>query len=146
MKHYLAVLVLSLMSSALLAQRHGDHLNAGLGFDSNGLPIYGSMDFGFRGDFNLGVGASLAIGGDNGGALGLGGFTQWYADDLLEIPDDFDTYAGGGLFLYLDDGTDLDLNLFIGGRYYFDPKIAINLELGGGTVRSGGRIGVSWRF
>ncbi|NNK80195.1 MAG: hypothetical protein HKO93_01755, partial [Flavobacteriales bacterium] len=41
---------------------------------------------------------------------------------------------------------DLDLNLFIGGRYYFNDRLGFNLELGGGTALAGGRIGVSWRL
>jgi len=135
------------------AQSNENHFNAGLGLNGWGVPIYASYDWAFRGDFNLGVGASLSpnVNGGNDGpsgmALGAGAFTQWYADALLDIPSDFDFYAGGGVFYYTyDKGGDLDLRIFLGGRYYVNRQMAINLELGGGSALSGGKIGLSWRL
>jgi hypothetical protein len=154
MKHILLILIsVLLISSATKAQDNQNHFNLGLGLNGWGIPVYGSYDWGFRGDFNLGVGASVAFDTDNddrgfnGTALGVGFFTQWYADRVLEIPQDFDVYAGGGLFYYtFSGGDDLDLNLFIGGRYYFNDKMGFNLEFGGGSALAGGKVGVSWRL
>ncbi len=128
-------------------QNQGPHFNAGLGLDGRGIPIYASYDWGFKEDFNLGVGASLNLGNDDfdGGIFGAGFFTQWYADRVLDIPSDFDVYAALGVYYYTyKNGDDLDLGLSIGGRYYFNDRIGINLEFGGGTLVQGARIGVSW--
>ena len=138
--------------SYAFAQNNEDHFNLGLGLNNGwGIPISGTYDWGFRQDFNLGVGLSVGLDVDDGQgsetALGAGFFTQWYADRILEIPSSLDVYAGLGVFYYTrDSADDLDLNLFIGGRYYFNETLGVNLELGGGTVFSGGRVGLSWRL
>lgn len=148
MKSILICIALAL-SVSLSGQQHGDHLNLGLGLNGIGLPIGVSYDWGFQGDFNLGLGASLALSSrDYGGSpIGLGFFTQWYADDLLDLPSEFDAYASGGVYYYTYKGGDaIDLNISIGGRYYFDDRLGLNIELGGGSVLSGGRVGVTWRM
>ncbi|NNC83112.1 MAG: hypothetical protein HKN79_06010 [Flavobacteriales bacterium] len=152
---YRIVILVALLASFTTArsQVNGDHFNLGLGFHGWGIPVYGSYDWEFRGDFNLGVGASVSLDTDgpdeglDGNAFGAGFFTQWYADRVLDAPSEFDVYAGAGVFYYsYRKGDDLDLNLFIGGRYFFNSKTAINLELGGGSALAGGKIGVSWRL
>jgi outer membrane immunogenic protein len=131
------------------AQNQEDHFNAGVGLDGRGIPIYGSYDWGLTGDFNLGVGLSLATGGNDidGGILGAGFFSQWYGDRVLGLPDEFDAYGGLGLYYYnYKGGDDIDLGLFIGGRYYVNDAIGVNLEFGGGTAIAGGKVGISWRL
>lgn len=147
------LLIATFASSDLFSQNNENHFNAGLGLSGWGIPIYASYDWGFRRDFNLGVGASLATGSDgrngrpDGEAFGAGFFTQWYADRVLEIPSEFDAYAGLGVFYYTyGGGDDLDLNLFIGGRYFFNNTLGVNLEFGGGSAFSGGKVGLSWRL
>ena len=113
-KVFFVVLFLSL---AHLATAQGEnHFNAGVGLDSWGIPIYGSYDWHFADDFNLGAGGILNLGSSSndefdGSSLGLGFFTQWYADRVAAIPSDFDAYAGLGLYYFLyDGGGDLDFN------------------------------------
>ena len=91
-KVFFVVLFLSL---AHLATAQGEnHFNAGVGLDSWGIPIYGSYDWHFADDFNLGAGGILNLGSSSndefdGSSLGLGFFTQWYADRVAAIPSDF---------------------------------------------------------
>lgn len=147
MKKLIFTSILCVCALTGYSQNQGPHFNAGLGLDGRGIPVYASYDWGFKEDFNLGVGAAFNTGGDefDGGVFGAGFFTQWYADRVLDIPSDFDAYAGIGVYYYNHkNGDDLDLGLFIGGRYYFNDKIGLNLEFGGGTLVQGGRIGVSW--
>ena len=154
MKKHIIICILGLMSGLMTQAQEGNHVNAGVGLNGLGIPLYGSFDWAFKGDFNLGVGGSITLNADgsNGGssssevALGAGFFTQWYADRLLELPGDFDAYAGGGVFLYTGPGDDVDLSIFIGGRYYFNSNMAFNLELGGGSALAGGKAGISWRI
>jgi len=149
MKKLFFAFILTLGAVSVHGQNQGSHINAGLGLDGRGIPIYGSYDWGFRDDFNLGVGASLSTGGNDydGGIFGAGFFTQWYADRILDIPSDFDVYAGLGVYYYTyKNGDDLDLGLFVGGRYYFNDSMGVNLELGAGSTLAGAKIGVTWQL
>ncbi len=92
--------------------------------------------------------------------IGFNARGAYYADRILDIPSDFDLYGGLDLGFYIwntkqkssVDGIDYSggdlggfgLSAFVGGRYFFNPNMAVNLELGGGSVTSGGRIGVSF--
>ena len=40
----------------------------------------------------------------------------------------------------------LGLGAQVGGRYYFTPKVGINLEIGGGNAFSGGKIGLTFKL
>jgi hypothetical protein len=42
-----------------------------------------------------------------------------------------------------DQSSELGLGVQVGGRYYFNEKVGINLEFGGGNAVSGGKIGIS---
>jgi outer membrane immunogenic protein len=152
-KIVLVIACLALSAQGLRAQNNDTHFNAGVGLHGWGIPLYASYDWGFRGDFNLGVGGSLSLAGDgndgrpDGLAMGAGFFSQWYADRILDIPSEFDLYGGLGIFYYgYKNGNDLDLNGFIGGRYYFNDNLGVNLELGGGSALTGGKIGFSWQL
>lgn len=135
------------------AQNTEPHFNAGVGLNGWGIPVYASYDWGFMDDINLGLGASLATGGNgrdghpDGLAFGAGFFGQWYADRMLDIPSEFDFYGGLGIYYYgYKNGNSLDLGASIGGRYYFNDQLGVNLEVGGGSALSGGKIGLSWRL
>ena len=72
---------------------------------------------------------------------------------MLNIPRDWDFYAGlnvgfvswsspkgyGGSY-----NSGLGLGAQVGGRYYFNRNVGINLEFGGGNEFSGGKIGLTF--
>jgi len=77
------------------------------------------------------------------------------------LPDEWDLYGGLNLGYYIwntkyDDisGINVDyagsgsggfsIGLHVGGRYFINDKIGINLEFGGGTVLAGGTIGATF--
>lgn len=150
------------------------YLNAGIGLSNWGIPVYLSYEKPIAQDINIGGGisaSSVARKYNNGAgkivyrhtAVGLEGFGSYYFDRVLDIPSEFDVYAGLGLgFVFwntkLTDGPNgfdekysgsaatsgLNLRGFVGARYHFNAKTSVNLELGGGNVFSGGRVGLSW--
>ncbi len=125
----------------------GKQLNLGVGLFDSGFPIYAGMDFGVHPDITVGGQVGLDLGFDYFSISGRG---DYHFNTLLEIPRDWDFYAGlsigflGGIENDYDSGFDLGLQ--VGGRYYWSSDWGINLEFGGGNNLSGGRFGVSKRF
>jgi hypothetical protein len=125
----------------------GKQINFGLGLHSRYLPMYFGMDFGVHPDITAGFQIGLDLGLDY---LSLSGRGDYHFNTLLEIPRDWDFYAG--LSVGFAQGIDnrynsgLALGLQIGGRYYWNSDWGVNLELGGGVAFTGGRLGVSKRF
>ena len=78
--------------------------------------------------------------------LTFGVRANYYFDNLLELNDDaWDVYggAGAGFAIYNGDGNDdddLDIGLHVGGRWFWNDKWGIYLEIGGGITQgaSGG--------
>lgn len=147
---FLFIILLGLTQSfAQSALRKGEkQLNAGFGFSDFGLPIYVGVDFAVHEDITVGPQISFRsrFGVD---LIVISGNANYHFNTLLEIPREFDVYAGLtlGYYNYSTAFRDSRLNLTaqIGGRYYFDPKWAFNLEFGGGKV-TGGKIGISYKF
>ncbi len=126
----------------------GKNINLGTGFSSNGLPVYFGMDFGVHSDITVGFNASYRFNNNGKDPLGLSANGNYHFNTILDIPRQWDLYAGLnlGFVTWLGDGdgdySPLGLDLQIGGRYYWSDW-GINLEFGGGTGFSGGRIGLS---
>jgi hypothetical protein len=124
----------------------GKQFNFGLGLYDISVPVYLGVDFGVHPDITVGGQAVFDLGFDY---LGLSARGDYHFNTLLEIPRDWDFYAGlniGFAVAINDDfNDDLDLGLQVGGRYYWSDW-GINLEIGGGNLASGGRIGLSKRF
>lgn len=133
-------------------------INGGVGLSQFGLPIYLGLDFGIHPDISLGIEGSYRRHTNsvyNANLLGIGGNINYHFNSLFKIKDNrWDVYAGVtlGYWIWNWDNTFLGANESgvglsgqVGGRYFFSPKWAINLELGGGTL-SGGKIGVTHRF
>lgn len=98
--------------------------------------------------------------------MGLSVAGNYYGDELIGLSDQFDLYAGLQLDYYIwkttlkdsDDGFTesysdsglggLGFSGIIGGRYHFgtSKRTSLNVVLGGGTVLSSGRIGLSVRL
>ena len=125
----------------------GKQLNFGVGLNDVGLPVYVGMDFGIHPDITVGGNIALDLSFD---WIGISVRGDYHFNTILEIPSDFDFYAGLNLGIVAgidnDFNSGLDLGLQIGGRYYWDSNWGVNLEIGGGNNLNGGRLGVSKRF
>jgi len=137
-------------------------INAGLGFSNSGVPIYGGFDIGVHEDITVGGEVSFRFYDDswNGSTynhtmIGFAGNANYHLNTVLEIPREWDVYGGINLGFYLvssdagyggQENSGFGLGAQVGGRYYFNEKYGINLEFGGGSTFSGGKIGVSIRL
>jgi len=166
MNRILFSLTCLLLSSTLFAQgpiaKGQAQLNAGLGLSSRGLPIYVGLDFGVHPDITVGPEISWRAYNDrfdnknyNHSVIGLSANGNYHFNSLLDIPTNWDFYAGLNLGFYIWNSSDdypgsntsgLGLGAHVGGRYYFNDKIGVNLEFGGGNAFSGGKVGVSVRL
>ncbi len=160
------LLIILLFSSAFMfAQNPIDkgqfQLNAGVGFSGWGIPVYVGFDYGVHPDITIGAEASFRSYNETWVGtkyrhtiFGLLGNGNYHFNNLLNIPSNWDLYAGLSLGFYFwssssdypgDRTSGLGLAAQIGGRYYFNEKFGLNLELGGGTIGSG-KFGISLRF
>lgn len=162
MKKYFLVACLA-VSSIIVAQNPIDkgqaQINAGFGFSSYGLPVYVGLDYGIHEDITIGGEFSYRsynqdyYGSKYGHKIyGFLGNANYHFNNLLGIEPTWDVYGGLNIGFYSwssprgfkgDTNSGLGLGLQIGGRYYFNDKFGINLELGGGNATSGGKIGIS---
>lgn len=135
-------------------------INAGLGFSSSGVPVYAGFDIGVHEDITVGGELSFRSYDDswdgnsyNHTMIGIAGNANYHLNTLLELPSEWDVYGGLNLGFYIvntsDSGYDgtadsgFGLGAQVGGRYYFNEKYGINLEFGGGSTFSGGKVGIS---
>ena len=142
-------------------------VTAGIGFSGWGIPIFGRFEIGVA--ENISVGGGISWQGYNEtytgvkwhhSIFGITGRGSYHFNELIELPDEWDLYAGLGIgFLFTSstykgtatpfdyDGSvpsDFFIDIHVGGRYFINDKIGVNLELGGGTGLSGGSIGVTF--
>ena len=123
-------------------------LNFGIGLSNSGLPIYVNYD--------IPVAANLTIAPSV--QANLNGFDwitpavkiDYYFDDLLGIPETFDFYGGAnlGFTIWLNEanGTSgLYLGIELGGRWWFNENMGLNLEFAGGTG-FGTKLGLSMKM
>lgn len=134
-------------------------LNLGVGFSSWGVPFYVGLDYSVHKDITLGGEFSYRSYRDdwdshryNHNVMGFSGNANYHFNTVLDIPRNWDFYAGINVGFYVwsspenyhgDHTSGLGLGAQLGGRYYFNDKVGINLEFGGGNAFSGGKIGVS---
>lgn len=155
---------LAFHSFAQVPLRKGDmQLNAGLGFSGWGIPIYAGLEFGFMENITVGGEVSYRSYTDDfnrtnyrHNIFGLYGFGNYHFNELLEISSkQFDVYGGAGIgfFLWNSSGaykgsgaSGLGIGIQIGGRYYFNRSFGLNLELGGNSATSGGKIGITYVY
>lgn len=137
-------------------------MNAGVGFSSWGLPIYVGFDYGVHLDVTLGGEVSFQQYDEDyrhhdydHSIIGISGNANYHFNNILEIPSNWDFYAGLGLGFYIwnspsdyhgSNSSGLGISGQIGGRYYFNQKFGVNLEFGGGNAFSGGKFGISVRL
>ncbi len=167
MKKIILLVALCLISIGSFAQgtleKGGLQLNAGLGTSGWGTPVYVGLDYGVHEDITIGGELSYRsdsnhIGGTKYGfsIIGLGANGNYHFNRVLDIPSEWDLYAGLGLNYYIwsydnddfqgSDDSDLGLGAQIGARYFFNDSFGLNLELGGGNATSGAKIGITYKF
>jgi hypothetical protein len=167
MKKSITIVLLSLITVlAVNSQsplgREKQQLNAGIGFSGWGVPLYVGVDFGVQRDFTLGIEGSFRSYGQNytgsrynSSIIGLSGNGNYHFNRILEIPSNWDLYAGLNIGYYIwstpsnypgSGASGLGLGAQIGGRYFFSKNFGLNLELGGGSVFSDGKFGITYIF
>ncbi len=164
-KNYL-IIILIICALPVLAQspipKGKSQFNAGLGLSSWGVPVYLGLDFGVHDDIT--VGAELSYRGYHDrinsvkydhSVIGISGNGNYHFNSLLNIPSNWDFYAGLNLGFYIWESakdypgshtSGLGLGAQVGGRYYFTDGVGVNLEFGGGNAFSGGKVGISILF
>ena len=165
-KIYLIITLIIATASSVLAQnpiaKGQAQLNAGVGLSSWGIPVYVGLDYGVHP--NITIGGELSYRSYNKrykdykyhhSIIGFSGNANYHFNNLLDIPSDWDFYAGLNLGFYHWNSPNnyegsynsgIGLGAQIGGRYYFTEKLGVNLELGGGNVFSGGKFGISLKL
>lgn len=163
MKKHLLMISFLLVSSLIFAQspisKGESQLNAGVGLSSWGVPVFVGLDYGVHPDITVGGELSFRQYKDkyvnvnyDHSVIGISGNGNYHFNRVLEIPNNWDLYAGLNLGFYIWNSPDdyqgshssgLGLGGQIGGRYYFNDKVGLNLEFGGGNAFSGGKIGVT---
>jgi outer membrane immunogenic protein len=136
--------------------------NLGVGFSNWGVPVYAGLDYGAGKDVTLGGELSYNSYRENWhdahynhSIFGIAGNVNYHFNHVLNIPTNWDFYAGLNLGYYIwespdnypgDHNSGIGLGAQIGGRYYFSNSAGINLELGGSSAFSGGKIGLSFKL
>ena len=166
MKRILSILFFMIVVSAANAQnplpKGKSQLNVGVGLSGWGIPVYLGIDHGISTDFTLGGELSYRSYNENWGnnkyrhgITGISGNLNYHFNRVLKIPKEFDLYAGANIGFYVwsspdsyngDHTSGLGLGGQVGGRYYFNDKLGLNLEVGGGNAFSGGKFGLTIRL
>lgn len=145
--------------------------NAGLGIFGKGTAMYAGMDFGIV--ENISAGGEIAFhsktsrfgfGKISYQGFGLGANANYHFNELLNLQEQWGLYAGltlsyfkwntnvtdssGNPYTYIgtyDYDSGLKLDFQVGGRYFFNERFGLNLELGG-LSESGGKLGITYKF
>lgn len=162
-----ALLFMSAMAFAQAPIQDGEkQVNVGIGLSNYGLPIYAGIDFGIGNNISVGGGLTYRNYSDNIGTykwshtiISIAGHGNYHFGELLSLPSNIDVYGGLSLgFSYwkssYDGPGDLDFNdsqpLYlvgqVGGRYFFNDRMAVNVEFGGGNYFSGGKVGITYKL
>ena len=90
--------------------------------------------------------------------LGIQANGNYHFNEVLDIPSEWDFYAGANLNYYnwnskyngvsnnYSDEDNFGIGLQVGGRYFFSDNFGVNLQVGGGNVVSGAKIGITYIF
>jgi hypothetical protein len=163
MKKQILTFFLVLATSAIFAEaplsKGQSQINFGVGFSPNSIPVYLGFDHAIHKDITLG--AELSWRGYDErydkhdyhhSVIGISGNANYHFNTVLNIPSNWDFYAGVNVGFYSwnspndyygNHNSGLGLGGQIGGRYYFNNKVGINLEFGGGNEFSQGKIGLT---
>ena len=146
------IVAILFVTTAMYAQNGGvaplakgeQQLNFGLGFNNNGIPLYVSYDFAVHKDVTVTPQLNVTL--DDNVRFGFLVKGDYHWNYLIGIPSNWDFYSGLRLgFDFYDGGSDLDLGIQVGGRWYWSERWALNLEIAGGTG-FGTTLGVSLKM
>lgn len=156
---FLSFVALSFVANAQAIGSGESQVNAGVGLSGWGVPVYANYEYGFSDVISGGVEGSYRsfnekYVGDSYkySVLGIGAFANYHVNDLLGVPAPWDVYAGATLGYYsvsVDTdydgaiGSGLSFGGQVGARYYFSDKMGVNLEFNGGSVVTGGKLGIT---
>lgn len=166
MKKQFLTIVFVLLTVTIFAQnpiaKGQPQFNAGVGFSSWGVPLYFGFDYGVHEDITIGGEVSFRSyhehwAGDNYhfSVIGISGNGNYHFNRVLNIPSNWDFYAGLNLGFYIwsapsdyngSHTSGMGLGAQVGGRYYFNDRLGVNLEFGGGNAFSGGKFGISLKL
>ena len=160
----ISLLALSISSHAQNPVRKGEkQLNFGSGASVYGIPFYVSMDFGIHEDIS--VGPMLSYRGYREATnvagtryyyrhsiFGIGFSGDYHFNSLLNIPREFDVYAGATIGYFIWSTSDINVagvpiayngnpasvgvNPHVGGRYNFNPQWSVHVQVDAGTHTS----------
>lgn len=169
------VLLLAVVGSSLAfgqrALKNDVQINAGIGFGNKYGPtsFYAGVDYGIHQDIT--IGAEARIGSKNyyyfderykGNWFSIGANGNYHFNTLLKIPNKWDVYAGATVgfnsFNYdhpnswdnngwkspNDNGVGVSVQA--GGRYYFTNNFGVNIEVSEGSLHSGAKAGITYKF
>ncbi len=163
MKKQILIPFFLIMTSAIFAQgpisKGQSQINVGVGLSTWGVPVYLGFDYGIHPDFTLGAELSYRGYYDHWreykyhhSIIGFLGNANYHFNTILGIPSPWDFYAGLNLGFYSwsspndyegSHNSGIGLGAQIGGRYYFNNKLGVNLEFGGGNAFRGGKFGLT---
>jgi len=158
------VFVVTLATASLSAQCPlpvgGKQVNAGIGLSGWSLPVYAGFDVGVHRDITVGLEGSFRsyierINHVNytNSIIGITGNGNYHFNTLLDIPSQWDFYAGLNLGFYIwsspadypgTHASGIGLGGQVGGRYFLNKNFGLNLELGGGSTTAGGKFGITF--
>ncbi len=163
MKKSFLLIVFILAGKLLIAadplSKGENQLNIGVGLSSWGIPVYIGFDHGML--RNLTLGGEISFRSYNEkissaryrhSVVGIAGNGNYHLDDLLNLPDEWNVYAGLNLGFYIynsptnyvgPQNSGLGFGAQAGARYYFSRRIGANLEFGGGNAFGGGKLGIT---
>lgn len=104
------------------------------------------LNFGIIGvNYEIPMAADMTIAPAAGSNLNLDYLTagvkvNYYLDKIIGLPSAWDVYAGanaGYAFGFDNKENDFDFGLQVGGRWFWNPKWGVYVELGGGNVTKG---------
>ena len=157
----LAVFAFSFANAQAPLEEGGIQLNAGVGTSGWGTPVYVGLDFGVAKNWTVGGELSFQsynTAGYKNSILGIQANGNYHFNEVLDIPSEWDFYAGANLNYYnwnskyngvsnnYSDEDNFGIGLQGGGRYFFSDNFGVNLQVGGGNVVSGAKIGITYKF
>lgn len=161
----LAVFTVGYTNAQAPLEKGAFQLNAGLGTSAWGVPVYAGVDYGLVDNVTLGAELSfqtynrnVGFGDANSTIVGFQANGNYHFNELLEMRSEWDFYAGANLNFFnwstkingvkndFYDSTAPELGLQVGGRYFFNDKFAVNLQIGGGNVVGGIKAGITYKL
>lgn len=163
MKKLVLLVAFALISSFAFCQNYSSQgrtqLNLGVGLSEWGVPLYIGLDHYVHPDITLGGELSFRSWREDynnyyydHNITGISGNANYHFNSALNIPRNWDFYAGLNLGFYVWSSPDnypgnhssgLGLGGQIGGRYFISNRLGLNLEFGGGNAFNGGKFGIT---